>query len=152
MAQEPMTADFVFNLAMAVSWPEGSLSPSTFVIGIIGHHKTDPTMSDLAGKEIRRRTLVLRDPASATDAADAQIVYVSRGHQTDLGTVLESLAGYPLLTVSDIDGFCEAGGMVQLQRDRNRVQFRINREAVERVGLRLSSQLLKVAEIVEGGD
>jgi hypothetical protein len=42
--------------------------------------------------------------------------------------------------------------MVQLRRDRNRIQLRVNLQAAERAGLRLSSQLLKVAEIVEGGD
>ena len=51
-----------------------------------------------------------------------------------------------------MEGFCEQGGMVQMRRERNRVQLRVNRHAAEKVGLRLSSQLLKVAELVEGGD
>lgn len=54
--------------------------------------------------------------------------------------------------MSEIDGFCEAGGMVRLRRDRNRIQLLVNLRAAERAGPRLSSQLLKVAQIVEGGD
>jgi hypothetical protein len=158
MPSEPATpeaqikAGIVFNLALATSWPEGSLSPSNFVIGVIGHDETDPLLSGLAGKEMRRRALVLRDPLSAAAATEAQIVYISRSCQADIRAVLDSIAGHPLLTVSDVDGFCEAGGMVQLRRDRNRIQLRVNLQAAERAGLRLSSQLLKVAEIVEGGD
>ncbi|MBK7190815.1 MAG: YfiR family protein [bacterium] len=145
-------AGIVFNLALTTSWPEGSLPPTSFVIGVIGHDASDPPLSGLAGKELRRRSLVLRDPLSVAAAAEAQIVYISRSRQADIRTVLDSLAGHPLLTVSDVDGFCEAGGMVQLRRDRNRIQLRVNREAAERAGLGFSSQLLKVAEIVEGGD
>ncbi|MBK9471611.1 MAG: YfiR family protein [bacterium] len=145
-------AGIVFNLALTTTWPEGSLPPTIFVIGVIGHDASDPPLSGLAGKELRRRSLVLRDPLSVAAAAEAQIVYISRSRQADIRTVLDSLAGHPLLTVSDVDGFCEAGGMVQLRRDRNRIQLRVNREAAELAGLRFSSQLLKVAEIVEGGD
>lgn len=150
--EQENVAAIVFNLAMAITWPEGSLSPSTFVIGIIGHDKADPVFGGLEGKEVLRRVFILRDPLPVAAAPEAQIVYISRSRQADIRTVLDSLAGHPVLTVSDVDGFCEAGGMVQLRRDRNRIQLRVNREAAERAGLGFSSQLLKVAEIVEGGD
>lgn len=145
-------AGIVYNLALAVAWPDGPVAPAAFVIGVVGHDDSDPLLTHLEGKEVRRRTLVLRDPLPGVDAATAQIVYISRSEQARLAEALAGFAGRPQLTVSDIDGFCEAGGMVELRRDRNRIQLRVNRAAAERSGLKLSSQLLKVAEIVEGGD
>jgi hypothetical protein len=144
-------AGIVFNLAMVVTWPETELDDGTFTIGVVGHDDSDPVLSHLAGKEVRRRKLVLVDSLPVDAAPGAQIVYISRSQQGGIPVLLAGLSGEPVLTVSDVDGFCEAGGMVELRRDRNRIQLRVNRGAAERVGLRLSSQLLKMAEIVEGG-
>lgn len=145
-------AGIVYNLALAVSWPDSAPKSGAFVIGLVGQDASDPELSHLAGKQVRRRELSLVERLASPAAGTAQIVYVSRSEQTRLPDLLRSLARRPLLTVSEIDGFCEAGGMVQLRRDRNRIQLLVNVRAAERAGLRLSSQLLKVAEIVEGGD
>jgi hypothetical protein len=145
-------AGIVYSLALAVTWPDSALPPGGFVIGVVGKDASDPDLSHLAGREVRRRELSLVEPLASSAAGTAQIVYVSLSEQARLPDLLRSLARRPLLTVSEIDGFCEAGGMVQLRRDRNRIQLLVNVRAAERAGLRLNSQLLKVAEIVEGGD
>lgn len=145
-------AGIVYNLALSVMWPDTVLAPGSFVIGVVGHDENDPLLTHLTGKEVRRRTLALVDPLAPSAAGGAQIAYISRSEQPRVGDLLGTLAGRPVLTVSEIDGFCEAGGMVQLRRDRNRIQLRVNRAAAEAAGLKLSSQLLKVAEIVKGGD
>ncbi|TAK03147.1 MAG: YfiR family protein [Candidatus Manganitrophaceae bacterium] len=56
----------------------------------------------------------------------------------------------PVLTVSDIGQFAKEGGMVQLLTEQNRVRFAINVAVIERAGLKPSSQLLKLAQIVGG--
>lgn len=145
-------AGIVLNLALAVSWPETTLASGTIVIGVLGQDDSDPRLDPLDGLEVRHRKLVLRDPLPPSLATESQILYISRSQQANLPRLLAELAGRPVLTVSELDGFCEAGGMVQLQRDRNRITLRINRRAAEQSGLRLGSQLLKLAEIVEGGD
>jgi hypothetical protein len=55
-----------------------------------------------------------------------------------------------VLTVSDLDHFAENGGMIGLvTTDDNRIRFDINQTAVERAGLKASSQLLQLARIVD---
>ncbi len=53
------------------------------------------------------------------------------------------------LIVGDVAGFARRGGMVNLTKKGNRLRFEINRRAVESAGLRLSSQLLKLANLIE---
>jgi hypothetical protein len=145
-------AGIVFNLAMVVSWPGSALDADTFTIGVIGDDESDPSLAHLAGKEVQRRKLVLRDPLPLAAVLETQVMYISRAKHAEIPALLAATSGQPVLTVSDVAGFCEAGGMVELRRERNRIQLRVNREATERAGLRLSSQLLKMAEIVKGGD
>ena len=145
-------AGIVFNLARVVDWPAPASAAGPFVIGVVGSDESDPDLDGLSGKDVHHRACVVRDPLLPQAAADAQIVYISQSQQAELRSLLGMLAGRPVLTVSEIGGFCEAGGMVQLRRDRNRILLRVNREAAEKAGLHLSSELLKVAELVKGGD
>jgi len=55
----------------------------------------------------------------------------------------------PILSVSDIADFTRAGGMIDLVEVEQRIRFNINLSAARRARLRLSSQLLKLATIVE---
>ena len=55
----------------------------------------------------------------------------------------------PILTVSDIDDFARAGGMIGLVEAEQRIRFDINLATARQANLKLSSQLLKLATIVE---
>jgi uncharacterized protein DUF4154 len=56
----------------------------------------------------------------------------------------------PVLTVSDVPRFLEHGGMIALEMQGNHVRFSVALDAVNRAGLTLSSELLKVASRVTG--
>ena len=54
----------------------------------------------------------------------------------------------PVLTVGEVEGFAEQGGMVNLLAGPNRIVMEINREVANRAGLSVSSQLLKLAKLI----
>jgi hypothetical protein len=57
------------------------------------------------------------------------------------------------MTVGEMDGFAQAGGVCNFTRQGARVGFEINVTAAARAGLSLSSRLLALARIVrEEGD
>ncbi len=65
--------------------------------------------------------------------------------------ILASLAGSQTITVSDIDGFAEQGGMIQFVLDEPYVRFVINNKAAQQNGITFNSQLLALAKFVIGG-
>jgi len=60
--------------------------------------------------------------------------------------------GRPILTVSDTEGFTRLGGGIELARSGGRVQFVVNADALSRSGLTPSSQMLRLAQRVIGGE
>ena len=62
--------------------------------------------------------------------------------------ILAALRTLSVLTVSDIPQFARHGGIIQFLLDGNRVRFDINLAATDRVGVKLSSELLKLAVTV----
>ena len=53
-----------------------------------------------------------------------------------------------LLTVSDIPGFARQWGIVEFKMVGNKVRFEINHNAARKDGLKISSRLLRVADVV----
>ena len=50
--------------------------------------------------------------------------------------------------MSDIDRFATRGGMIRFMTDHNRIRLQINRRAAKAASLKLSSKLLRPAQIV----
>jgi hypothetical protein len=82
------------------------------------------------------------------DAVDCRIVFISASEAGQWKEILAALGTLSILTVSDMSQFARRGGIIQFLLDGNRVRFDINLVATERAGLKLSSQLLKLAVTV----
>jgi len=67
-----------------------------------------------------------------------------------MGLILRGLALRGVLTVSDIEGFAEAGGCIGLVTEDERVRFDINQASLQRDSLRASSQLLRLGRNLIG--
>lgn len=145
---------FIYNFAKFVEWPAGiPAGGRPFIIGIFGKDPFGSLIDEaVSGKNVRDRKIAVKRFSRIDEAVDSQILFISSSEAESVPRILKELGRTPMLTVSDIDRFAEQGGMVQLLMDQNRVRFAINVAAVERAGLRPSSQLLKLARIVpEGG-
>ena len=53
-----------------------------------------------------------------------------------------------MLTVSDMEGFAEAGGVIGLMKTDEKIRFEINLLAAKDAGLVINSRLLNLAQIV----
>jgi hypothetical protein len=69
----------------------------------------------------------------------------------DVGALRRSVAatrGLPVLTVSDAPRAMDAGVMIAMAYESNRVVFEVNLEPVKLAGLTMSSKLLRLARTV----
>jgi hypothetical protein len=60
-----------------------------------------------------------------------------------------SLEDSAILTVGEIQGFPDDGGVINFRLEDSRVRFEINLEAAGRAHLRISSRLLSLAQAVK---
>jgi hypothetical protein len=82
-----------------------------------------------------------------------RVLFISASERGNLVRILAKLEHGAVLTVGDSAGYAEEGVMVNFYLEESRVRFEINREAVGRAQLRISSQLLKLARLTgKSGD
>ncbi|WP_321787943.1 YfiR family protein [Burkholderia pyrrocinia] len=73
------------------------------------------------------------------------VVYLGTLSDDERTKVRAAVAGHPVLTISEHDPSCTAGGMFCLNVDGERVSFDINLDAVARSGVRVHPNVLNLA-------
>lgn len=143
-------AAFLYTILKFVEWPDSVAAgaPPPLCVAILGQDPFGDDLEAVRGKSAKGRTVVIKRYRRAEDVKDCDLLFISSSERGRLARILKQLQGSPILTVADQEGFCEAGGMVNLITVSKRVAFEINVAAAQRVGLRISSQLLKLARIV----
>jgi len=151
VATSDVEAAYLYNFGKFVRFPNTSEQASApFVICILGEDTFGGTLdSIIANESIAGRKIASRRLTSPAATAGCQIVFIAQTEEPRLAKDLALLEKSPILTVSDVDGFLEHGGMIQFLVQNNRVRFGVNLSAVEQGGLALSSELLKVAVRVD---
>jgi YfiR/HmsC-like len=139
-------AAYLFKFISYVDWPDQSAG--TITIGVVGDNPFGEALAPLNGRKVNGRTVVVREVASAAEWRNCQIVFISPSEKQRCGQIIESLKGSRTLTVSEIDGFAERGGIINFIAERNKVRFEINNAAARSKGLTISAELLKLAKIV----
>ena len=92
---------------------------------------------------------VYRHSQSEAIGENCQIVYISESKKAFLNPILQSLAGTPILTLSDIEGFAEQGGMLQFTYLSKRIGFLINQQSAKASHLTIAAPLLDLATVVD---
>jgi hypothetical protein len=149
-AEYEVKAAFLYKFASFVSWPRAS-DTAPLCIGILGEDPFGPALDRVVnGRVLNGRSFVVHRFKNAKDIAGCGILFISSSESRRLEQVFAALDGSSVLTVGDVPGFCEKGGIVNLETRDGRVSLQINVEAAERAHLQLSSKLLSLAAIVRG--
>lgn len=139
----------IYNFCKFVQWPESDLD--TLVLGVMAAPDATLDFSSIQGKAVQDSYIKVRQVASDKDLAGCQLLFIPKGLEGQLQGAFAAAQAESILTISEIDGFCSQGGIIQLVERRGKLRFFINNKAAGESRLTLSSQLLKMAKIVEGG-
>jgi hypothetical protein len=143
-------AAFLLNFAGFIDWPDDTHSKNPFTIGILGRDPFEGAIDSLKGKTVKGRKVAIRRYDDPDEAQDAHILFISASEKRELPGILKALRNRPVLTIGDGKGFARSGVIITMVVQRKRVGFEINNHAAKQAGIRISSQLLKLAkEVIE---
>ncbi len=150
--EEQLKSAFLYKFTHYAEWPSDRMGDdgAPVTMCVIGRDSLAEALElAVRGRESRGRPVAVKRLASADAAASCHVLFIGWSESWRISRALGRLANQPILTVGDADGFAHHGGMINLTKRGNRMRFEINRSAVERAGLHLSSQLLKLATLVD---
>lgn len=150
-SEQVLKAGFVFNFAKFTDWPAGAVAANApLQLCLAGGEAPTAFARAVEGRAVQGHLLVLRRTTKLEELRQCHIVYLSDLEERKLTDSLRVIRRLPILTISDSDGFVELGGMIGLVAEADRLQFEVNADAAQAAGLKISSQLLRLARHVKG--
>jgi hypothetical protein len=146
-------AAFLFNFTRFIEWPMESFADpaSPIVIGVIGNDPFGAALANIVqGRRVNGRAIVARSISSDEDARATHLLFVGLTREEDVARLMQTLAGFPVMTVGETAEFAAEGGAITFVRQGDKVRFEINTASAARAHVRISAQLEKLATAVRG--
>lgn len=143
--EDQFKAAYVFNFVKFVAWPnEQAAQPLTICfVGAAGVYQA--LLTGIEQKRVGARPLAALQIADTSHLESCDVLYI----EASLASMYTPVNEPALLTISDAKSFTERGGMIELFTENHRLRFQINVQSAQHAGLRISSDLLKLAAGVQ---
>src|SRR4030042_1854532 len=143
-------AAFLYNFIKFVDWPSESFKngAATINLCVLGDDPFGEALDTIRDKIVKGRRLVIKRVRRVEQIEGAHLLFISTSEKGRVKQILKSLADTPVLTISEMEGFGQKGGItIFIAVDKN-ISLKINSEKAQQHKLKISSQLLKLARIV----
>jgi hypothetical protein len=149
-AEYEVKAAFLYNFAKFTEWPAGSFADdqSPLTICVLGDDPFGKAFYTIRSKTVKNRPVAVREIADAGAAGGCHLLFIAASEHPHVDAIVGSLSKRSVLTVSDMKKFAQSGGMISFVMVDDKVRFEINNGAADRAGLKISSQMLKLARNV----
>jgi YfiR/HmsC-like len=121
----------------------------SIIITVFNNAYGDLFEKTFAGKQINSKNIKIKYANSIDKLDDATILYISNVSSDALTTILKKIKDKNILTVSDMRGFAEKGGIMQVYIASQKPKLKINLDAANREDIKIKASLLRIAEIIK---
>lgn len=152
VSEVELKASFILSFAKFVTWPAETLNanPGELVFCLLGNKdEFYDALSEKQGKQAQQLTVRFRPVARSDNLKACQVLVFADSEAEHFEAVLRRLAGQPVLTINGAGRFLEAGGVIGLFSESNKLRFDINLAAARQNNLTISSNLLRLARTVK---
>ncbi len=150
--EDELKAATVLSFLRYSEWPAPPAGDPSLTVGVLGRSALALTFRRvLEGKSVENRPVKVLDLPTESVSNCCQIVFLASERPGDLKPALALARSMHALTIGAADQFLELGGAIQLQIVDGRMSFEVNREALERSGITISSKLLRFGQIRTAG-
>jgi hypothetical protein len=144
-------AVFLYNFTQFIEWPPDAFAQpdAPLVIGILGPDPFGKYLDEtVQGEKVNGHPLVVQRFQTLAEVSRCQILFISTDEKSQWKPIFEYAKAKHVLTVGDVTNFSRQGGMIRFFPEENKIRIRINLTSVKDADLKVSSKLLRLAEIV----
>lgn len=147
LIEQEIKAGLLYNFLKYTQWPPEHASRN-IVVCLLGGDPFDGHLQPMAGRTVNQHGIEIRHLESMQEIGACSMLYIHADEKPHWPELQRVLAGKDVLTVSEFDGFAEAGGMIEFTRKDSRIGVKINVDAVTAAHLAVESRLLRLATTV----
>jgi hypothetical protein len=143
-------AAFLEKFTRFIEWPreehiEDVSKP--FIVGIIGEIPFKSILEKMYSKQkIKNKKVELRYISTVDEINGCNLLFISKSENNRINQILSYTKNKPILTICDEKEFSKKGVLIALFVESGHVLFEIDKNAVQKAGLYVSSLLLNLSQ------
>lgn len=139
---------YIYSFIRYTQWPVDDISDD-FVIGVLGDSPLIPHLQKMAEvKKAGSRTIVIKKFSSVKEVSTSDIVFMSKESGNQLQELLTKLKGKHTMIITEEEGMGNEGSNINFVIRNGKLAFELNREAMDRSNLKVSTELTRLAIII----
>jgi len=153
-------AAFLYNFVKFVDWPKEKVADGNepIIIGVIGKDPFGKAFDPIKNKQVKGKKVVinrfkgleeLRKSGEQIKAIrKCYLLFICSSEKEKLREIINLVKDDSVLTVGEVKGFLESGGIINFLVEGKKVAFEINNHAAKQAKLKIRSKLLRLAKRV----
>lgn len=138
-------AALIYKFSKFVDWPEKDQN-TPLILCTLGHD----SLVEVFDERIAPLEKILVQPIDEQNPIEhCHILYIARSEQGTYRSRQSINKQLAVLTVSEMPGFVQAGGIIEFTYEHKKIRFDINLDVAHAVNLEISSSLLKLAREIK---
>ena len=141
----------IYNILNFVQWPDSAFADSkaSIKVCLYGNVEFAEELGFFQGVPVRGRFLnFFSSQQLSAVKTGCHMLFVGIENQKELPMIFSTVQSYYVLSVGRVDGFVNAGGVLNILRTSDQRKFEINLDKARKNGLSLSSDLLELARVI----
>lgn len=165
-------AAFIYNLLQYVGWPQEAPQIEelrkqkkplpAITIGVVGKDPFGKHWQIIRSKTVADRNIEVRHLDTLVQKQvdgkiqwvvnpqleQCHLLFVADSEEQHLDKIIASVARSDVLTIGDMDGFLEAGGIINFVLQKSKIRIEVNLDAARQADVTIKTQVLKLARRV----
>lgn len=146
--KEPvLKAAFIYNFTKYIEWDANN--GGDFTIYVIGSSPVYDQLSEIAAtKTVKNKRIVIRRINTPEEIVGCNVLFIPAGNSYPLSNIFAN-TGKGTLIISETPGYGNMGTAINFVIVNDKLKFEANVKSINDEGLKASSQLLKLAIIID---
>ncbi len=121
-------AAFLYKFLFFTQWPDGTFAEndSPILIGITGQDFFEDIFKEIESDPVNGKKLIIKKfgkNTSAESLGKCHILFITSAFGAGIPDLIKSLETHPVVTVSEVDGFLQMGGMINFVKKKRKSCF-----------------------------
>ena len=132
---------FLYNFTKHVKWEDTS---GGFTVGIFGNTKAfEEIKSNLSNKTVWGKKVNVIEISSPSELSSCQIAYIPKSNKKKILDFIDGANLSNTLLVTE-DDLMNDGAAISFVYEQSKMKFKISKDKIEQVGLKVSSSLISI--------
>lgn len=142
-------AMFVYNFTKYFEWPQ-SYKDGNFVIGVLGNSSLLSELNTMAStKKVGNQSFEIKTFQNTGAITNCHMLIVAPDVTTPLSEIVSKIKKNSTLLITEKQGFAKQGAAINFVVQNNKPAFELNKTSAEKQDLKVSTNLLSLAIVVE---